>query len=208
MEKLINFYKKLSPPARFRLIFFILASLIVVPVWRNTGVEVYEPYKYDIEDVKENQVVFALRRRGGSVYYMQDDVWLIRKDGTCRLKDLTFNRSGHYSPNDWVETDTFLLEELDRYMQDETLPETDEKLMLDKDTMNYCINLSQIEYKTSFSKLTKDAHLQNEYYVICGTGKNRHLKQIAVTEDEVRLCGDLNIIHTCALMAQICRKKL
>lgn len=59
MEKLINFYKKLSPPARFRLIFFILASLIVVPVWRDASVEVNELYRYDIDDVKENQVVFA-----------------------------------------------------------------------------------------------------------------------------------------------------
>ena len=54
-----DFLSKTLSPARFRLIFFILASLIVVPVWRDASVEVNELYRYDIDDVKENQVVFA-----------------------------------------------------------------------------------------------------------------------------------------------------
>ena len=152
MEKLINFYKKLSPPARFRLIFFILASLIVVPLRKDSGVEVYEPYRYDIEDVEENQVVFAHRYTNFS-WGKEDYIWIIRKDGTCKRKDLVGNHDIDYQCEEL--TDEELLDKMDEYMQDETLPEMDKKLALDKEKINHCINILHTELSLTMPSRTR-----------------------------------------------------
>ena len=199
MEKLINFYKKLSPPARFRLIFFILASLIVVPLRKDSGVEVYEPYRYDIEDVEENQVVFAHRYTNFS-WGKEDYIWIIRKDGTCKRKDLVGNHDIDYQCEEL--TDEELLDKMDEYMQDETLPEMDKKLTLDKEKINHCINILHTELNRSGTFATDSGG--GYIYVVAGTGKDRQLKYMRDEGYPWYSNSDLWVNQVCDEIANIC----
>ncbi len=187
------------------IIFYVLLSLIWIPVHMNTDVEVYEPYRYEIDDVEENQVVFACRLTGYSQDSCQDCIWVIQKDGTCRLKNLTADTKSageNYKPEELTEDE--LLGRMDEYVKDETLPVMDTKLKLDKDTMNYCINLTEIEFNNYSSAIT-DGSQHARYYVVCGTGKDRHLQMIAAEGNETSECSDLKILHVYDAIGWICQ---
>ena len=194
MEKLINFYKKLSPPARFRLIFFILASLIVVPV-RITKVEVYEPYQYSIDDVGDNQVVFGYLVRNYVARY--DKIGVICKDGAGKVMVLQ-----QKNPiKNW--SDEELLEVMDSCMTDEKWKNCERKFDVDKKILNYCINIAEIELQITYRGLT-DADSEI-FYVIVGTGKNRHLKEMRTEGMSVFSNSDLWVNLVCDEIKRICR---
>ena len=191
MKKLLKFYQRLTPQTRFWLIFFALASFIWVPVRMNTGVEVYEPYRYDIDDVEENQVVFAYQLR--DLYAEYDRIGVICKDGTGKVIYLeTANLS-----------DEELLDVMDSCMTDEKWENCEKKVSVDKKILNYCINISDIELK--FSRVVAlDANTEI-FYVVAGTGENRHLKRMRKEGMEVYSNSDLWVNLLCDEIKRVCR---
>ncbi len=205
MKKLLNFYRTLKPEIRVRIIFYVLLSLIWVPVHKD--VEVYEPYRYDIDDVEENQVVFACHKINYA-WGTQEYIWVVQKDGTCRIKDLSEQARirreravrKDYEPEKL--TDEEFLTQLDQYMQDETLPKTEKQFKMDKNTLNYLINISDIQLRRSNNLMIDGGSMA--YYVVCGTGEERHLKLLQEDGEYLpRYTNDYKTIRVCAEIAGV-----
>ncbi len=206
MKKLLNVYRTLKPEIRFRIVFYVLLSLIWIPVHMNTDVKVYEPYRYDIDDVEENQVVFACWEINTSKGRWEC-IWVIQKDGTCRRKDLTEETEmcrkretqKHNKPEELTDEELLVL--LDKYMKDETLPKTDKQFVLDEKTLNYFINISNVELR--YSNDTAVGAGLRDYYVVCGTGKERRLKVLQEGGFSPRYSSDYKILKACDEIACI-----
>ena len=193
MKKMLKFYLKLKPQTRFWLIFFVLASLIWVPV-RNTGVKVYEPYRYSIDDVEDNQVVFGYLIRNYVARYVK--IGVICKDGTGKVMTLQQENS----IKSW--SDEELLEEMDSYIADERWENCEKKFGVEKKIINYCINISEIELKETYEGVM-DANTEI-FYVVVGTGKDRHLKEMRIVEMSDFSNSDLWVNLVCDEIKRVC----
>ena len=64
--------------------------------------------------------------------------------------------------------------------------------------------MSEIKYE-NYTEVITDGSQDCKYYVVCGTGEDRHLKMLAAEGDNISVCGDLKVFHAYDMIGQICR---
>lgn len=172
----------------------------------NPGtVEIAAPFIYDVDDIGEKQTVFACRITTFA-WGEQDAIWVFQKDGTCRKKDLVEEAEAlgkmnqkRYEPEKLSEE--ALLARMDEYMQDETIPETDEKLLLDKKIICRCINITNISLEKEEESVMDAGGVT--IYVVTGTGENRRLEEVYLGGAETYTCGDEEIEQVCKQITKV-----
>ncbi len=143
----------------------LLLAIIPISIWKATEVHKTD---YKLEEISEDSILFVYRYRT----WEQDEFWVISKSGKCKVLDFVNEEKYKYIHN--IVDKEELLVALEQFFKDSEVPEQEQRLQLNDEQKEYCMNVSKIRLIKRNKYAEVDA-ADIYYYAINGIGESRKM---------------------------------